>query len=243
MQNKSEVKIHSLFLFTMAALGILLILVSKYLLLSVAIYFFTLTFFFLNGLQPKSYFKILIAAILFSFTYFLLSQIYPATQLKDTIAFRLLGISIYHKSLNHGLLQVVKLGILTSLSMASGLVVDYTKILMNLMQRKKLPLLLGYPIILALNSLVLLKEEMNRIKMISIHRKLPLSTRIFPFFPLLVFAIRHSQRGALALVTRGLNENKSFYFNYQTKKSDRFYLLFFMLIYFTLVGLNFFVLK
>jgi hypothetical protein len=243
MQNSSETQIHSLYLFVMAALGLLFILISKYVLLSVAIYFFTLTIFFLNGLEPKSYLKILIAATLFSFTYFLLSQIYPAAELKDTLTFRLGWISFYHKSLNHGLLQVVRLGLLTSLSMASGLVVDYTKILMSFMQRKKIPLLLGYPIILALNSIVLLKNELNRIKMISFQRKLPLFTRIFPFFPLLVFAIRHSQRGALALVTRGLSENKTFYFNYQAQKSDRFFLLFFMLVYFTLVGLNFLVLK
>ncbi len=235
--------IHPLYIFLMAALGLVFILISKNLLLSLSSFFLLLTIFFMNGLSPSNFFKIILSALLFSFGFFLLSQVYPAKELKDIVLYKAGFFVFYKASLRHGLNQWAKLALLTTLSMTSGLIVDYTKILMSLMQRGTMPLRLGYPIILAMNSIVLLSEEMNRIKMLARQRKLPFMKRVFPFFSLLVFAIRHSQRGALALVTRGLSDNKSFYFDYGTTRYDRFYLLLFLLLYFTLVGLNFFVLK
>jgi len=51
---------------------------------------------------------------------------------------------------------------------------------------------------------------MDRLRIIAKQRELDLKDRMAFFFPLLVFAIRHSQRGSLALVTRGLSEKKVF---------------------------------
>jgi hypothetical protein len=243
MQINKESPIHPLYLFTMAAFGLIFILISKSLLLSLSAFFLLLSIFFINGLCLRTFLKLILSALIFSFGFFLLSQIYPAREFQDFVLYRIGIFEFYRASLIHGLNQWAKLALLTTLSMTSGVVVDYTKILMSLMQNETLPLRLGYPLILAMNSIVLLSEEMNRIKMLARQRKLPFMKRIFPFFSLMVFAIRHSQRGALALVTRGLNEKKSFYFDYETSKYDRFYLLFYLLLYFTLVSLNFFVLK
>jgi energy-coupling factor transporter transmembrane protein EcfT len=243
MQENKDLRVHPLYLFTMAAMGLVFILISRNILLSMSIYFLLLSIFFINGLSPKKYFRLVLLALLFSFGFFILAQLYPAETLKDVMIYQWGFLKFYKESLKHGLQQWGKLFLLTSLSMSSGLVIDYTKILMSLMQRGRMPLKLGYPLILAMNSIALLREEMNRIKMISLHRRLPFLMRVFPFFPLLVFAIRHSQRGALALVTRGLSDSKTFYFNYETNRYDRFLLLFFLIVYFSLVGLNFFVLK
>ena len=243
MKNRHEEAIHSLTLLLIGFLGLLFILICKKIQLSVACYFLVLTGFFWAGLSPWKYIKTFLVALAFAFGFFLLSQVYPAMELRDFPVMQWGPIVFFRLALKHGFEQWLKLTLLASLSMASGLVIDYTQILMSLMQRKKISLKLGYPLLIAMNSIVLLKEEMSRIKMVSSQRKLPLLTRHLPMMPLLVFAIRHSQRGALALVTRGLSEKKSFYFNYQTSKSDRFILYVYGVVYFLLVALNFFVLK
>jgi energy-coupling factor transporter transmembrane protein EcfT len=104
-----------------------------------------------------------------------------------------------------------------------------------LIVHKGLKLFWGYPILLALNSIALFKEEYDRIKINARLRDLPFKDQFMLFFPLLVFAIRHSQRGALSLVTRGLNQQKTFYFSYGLSFDDKKRLFLFWLIYFALV--------
>jgi energy-coupling factor transporter transmembrane protein EcfT len=96
---------------------------------------------------------------------------------------------------------------------------------------------MGYPLLIAMNSILLFKEEFDRIKLSAKFRGLGLKDRLFALFPLLVFAIRHSQRGSLSLVTRGLNPNKSFYFGYEISIQDRKWLSIFYLGFFVIVGL------
>lgn len=72
----------------MAALGLVFILISKNLLLSLSSFFLLLTIFFMNGLSPSNFFKIILSALLFSFGFFLLSQVYPAKELKDIVLYK-----------------------------------------------------------------------------------------------------------------------------------------------------------
>jgi hypothetical protein len=90
-----------------------------------------------------------------------------------------------------------------------------------------------------MNSIALFKDEFDRIKVNARLRDLPLKDRLSIFFPLLVFAIRHSQRGALSLVTRGLSDQKSFYFSYDISSLDKNIFKVFLLIYLILIGVFF----
>jgi len=116
-------------------------------------------------------------------------------------------------------------------SICSAHLVDYEKLLLYCMSRKWLSVMIGYPMLIAINSVSLLKEEVQRIKISFRFKGVPMYKKLFVLFPLLVFAIRHSQRGAIALVTRGLNKDKNFYFSYDILTRDRRLLLSFCLFY------------
>ena len=79
---------------------------------------------------------------------------------------------------------------------------------------------LGYPLLLAFNSVSLLRAEYQKIQINAKFRNISLVERWNTLFPLLVFAIRHADRGAMSLITRGLNENKSYYFEVKLMKRD-----------------------
>jgi energy-coupling factor transporter transmembrane protein EcfT len=144
-------------------------------------------------------------------------------------------IRVYEIALINGLKTFCKIFILSLVSMASSYAIFYTKVILYLIINKGLKVFWGYPILIALNSIFLFKEEFDRIRLSARFRELGWRDRIFIIFPLLVFAIRHSQRGSLSLVTRGLNPNKNFYFGYQVHPSDRIILLGFYLLYILLV--------
>jgi energy-coupling factor transporter transmembrane protein EcfT len=106
------------------------------------------------------------------------------------------------------------------------------------MATRKIKTIWGYPLILAINSLQLLKREQERIAFNAKLRGLKWHQCYLVFFPLLVFAIRHSERGAMALVTRGLNPHKLFYNAWLPSKRDRAILIsyFLLTLTFFLVG-------
>lgn len=130
----------------------------------------------------------------------------------------------------------LRLFLLMLASMASGRIINYTKVVLFLVIHKGLKVLWGYPIMIALNSILLFKDEYEKIKLNGKLRNLSWIDKLGLLFPLLVFAIRHSQRGSLSLVTRGLNPSKSFYFNYETTAHDRKIFLAFFMAYLFLCG-------
>jgi hypothetical protein len=134
-------------------------------------------------------------------------------------------------------MSLIKLFLISFLSISSGTVIDYTKVVLYLIVHKGLKLFWGYPFLLAMNSIVLFKVEFERIRINAKFRNLPWVDQFSVFFPLLVFAIRHSQRGALSLVTRGLSDQKSFYFCYAVSDLDRFRFKIFLLIFLILIGI------
>jgi energy-coupling factor transporter transmembrane protein EcfT len=127
---------------------------------------------------------------------------------------------------------------LFSISMLSFLSVDFDKLFIYLMASDKIKTIWGYPLLLAINSLQLLKEEQERISFNAKLRGLKWHQRYLLLFPLLVFAIRHSERGAMALSTRGLNPNKLYYQVHYPSKRDRAILTsyFLLTLTFFLVG-------
>jgi energy-coupling factor transporter transmembrane protein EcfT len=106
------------------------------------------------------------------------------------------------------------------------------------MDTGKLKVVWGYSMLLSMNSLSLLKKEQERIAFNAKLRGLKWHQRYLTFFPLLVFAIRHSERGAMALVTRGISPDKEFYHVNYMEKRDRVTLIsyFLLTLTFFLVG-------
>ncbi len=219
MKTKFEY-LHSWYLFVASLLGLLFLLVSSSLWLNALLVLVLHLFYFKNGLRPKDFFRNVIFAVIFSSSIFALNWLWPADRLQS-------GEDI----LISGLKTSIKLLLLVLTSMASAGVINYTKVVLYLVIHKGLKVLWGYPVIIALNSILLFKEEYQRIKLNGQLRNLGLKGKLGVLFPLLVFAIRHSQRGSLSLVTRGLNPHKNFYFNYSINPHDRLVFRFFLLFY------------
>lgn len=224
MKKENLEYIHSWFVLVMTFFSLIFLLINHRLILNTSLLLFCFFFYFKNGLKLKVFIKILSYAFLFSFGIFLLNFLHPAKVVQ----------------IGRPLQTMMKVFLVSLLSMSSGVVIDYTKVVSYLMVHKGLKLFLGYPLLLAMNSIALFKDEYERIRLNVKLRELPFFDRLNIFFPLLVFAIRHSQRGALTLVSRGLNDKKTFYFSYDVSMQDRKNLIFFWIFYLALVGMAFF---
>lgn len=221
-QTQSREYLHSWYLLLVTFFTLLFLLMNRNLFLDLPLVMVIFYFYFKNGLKIIKFKRLFFYAFIFSFGLFLLSILYPSKQLKSEDIHQLLK-------------SMTRLFLVSLVSMSSGSVINYTKVVLHLIVHKGLKLFWGYPILLAMNSIALFKIEFERIRMNAKLRGLPWRDQLFLFFPLLVFAIRHSQRGALSLVTRGLNHKKSFYFSYDLSELDKLRLRLFLLVYFLLV--------
>lgn len=228
LETKKEY-LHSWYLFIMTIFGLIFLLASNALPLNLVMGVFLIYLYKKNGLTNKTLVKLALFAFSFSFIFLLLNLLYPGEKLRvgDQISFY--SFTIYKAALINGLKNFSRLFLLSLVSMSSTYAIIYTKVILYLIIHKGLKVFMGYPLLIALNSILLFKDEFDRIRLSARFRGLGWWDRIFVLFPLLVFAIRHSQRGSLSLVTRGLNPNKSFYFGYDLVPSDQKWLRVFFL--------------
>ncbi len=235
---------HSWYLFIVSGLTLLFLLISSNPALDLFLTSVTLFLFFKNKLSPQSLFKLILYSLSFSFMFFLLNLLYTneANQTGTIYKFSFLHFyfSFFEGAVDNALKIFSRLFMMTLISMGSTYVINYSKLILYLIVHKGLKVFWGYPILIALNSILLLKEEFDRISMSAKFRGLSFWERIFVFFPLLVFAIRHSQRGSLSLVTRGLSPHKSFYFTYALRERDKVIMLCYFFIYACLVAIMFY---
>jgi energy-coupling factor transporter transmembrane protein EcfT len=227
--------IHSWYVFIITTSSLIFLLLNKNLPLSALLISVVLFLYVKNGLAAKRFFKVFSYAFFFSFTIFLLAVFNPSKALQTGSVYKFLNVTFFKSSVDKAFLTMMKLFMVSFLSICSSSAINYTKVILHLIVHKGLKLIWGYPFLLAINSIHLLKDEYERIKLNAHLRKLPFKDKIFLFFPLLVFAIRHSQRGALSLVTRGLNDKKTFYFSYDLSLMDKRRLFYFGVFYFALV--------
>jgi energy-coupling factor transporter transmembrane protein EcfT len=220
----------------MSFLGMIFLLASNVLLLNFIMACILIYFYSKNGLQNKTLFKICTFAFSFSFMFLLLNILYPGEKLKIGDQYLIGNFSFYEAALLNGLKNFARLFLLSLVSMSSIYAIIYTKVILFLIIHKGLKVFMGYPLLIALNSILLFKEEFERIRLSARFRGLGWWDRIFTLFPLLIFAIRHSQRGSLSLVTRGLNPNKSFYFGYDLVTHDRSIIRYFYLAFVCMVA-------
>jgi hypothetical protein len=230
--------IHSWYLLLITVLTLLFLLINRHLIFDFPLVAAIFYLYFKNGLPITKFKSLSFYAFVVSFGLFTLNILYPSNALKTGESYRYYNFIIYQASLNKAFLLMVRIFLVSLISMSSAIVINYTKVVLHLIVHKGLKLFWGYPILLALNSIILFKEEFERIRINAKLRDLPFRDQLSVFFPLLVFAIRHSQRGALSLVTRGLNHQKSFYFSYDLSDQDRIYLKIFMLFYLILIGIT-----
>jgi hypothetical protein len=229
--------LHSWYLLQITFFTLAFLLINRNLILDLPLVVVTLYFYFKNGLSISKFKRLFIYAFIFSFGLFFLNVLYQAKELQTGEVYQISRFVIYQASVTKALSGMIRLFLASFLSMSSGAVIDYTKVVLHLIVHKGLKLFWGYPILLAMNSIALFKEEFERIRINAKLRELPWQDQLSLFFPLLVFAIRHSQRGALSLVTRGLNHQKSFYFSYDLSELDKLRLRLFLSAYLLLVGI------
>ncbi len=234
--NKNK-KIHSWYLLSMTFWSSLFIIFCNDPLLTFAQLLLIFIFYFQNNLKISTFFYVFKLALLFSLGIFILNILYPHKELQKGAEFIFLQKTFYEASLKRAAFNMVKLLSISLLSITSVTVIDYSKVILYLIVQKGLKPFYGYPLLLAMNSIVLFKKEFERIKINGRLRGLRGRDKVFIFFPLLVFAIRHSQRGALSLVTRGLNNKKSFYFSYEISAFDKTQLKLFLFFYLLLTAL------
>lgn len=227
--------IHSWYLFIFSFLGLFFLLLSNYLWASLVIVVVLHYFFFKNGLKKKAFIRNIFYAALFASLMGVMNLLWTSAPVKTSELIELGGWTVEFEHLINALRLFSKLFLLIMTSMGSVRVINYTKVVLYLVVNKGLKVLWGYPIIIALNSILLFKEEYDRIRLNGQLRNLGWQGKLKILFPLLVFAIRHSQRGSLSLVTRGLNPHKNFYFNYQIYPHDRVHLKNFLVLYTLLV--------
>lgn len=227
--------LHSWYLLLITFLALLFLLLNRRFILDLPLCLVVFALYFKSGLKFSRFRKIFVYAFLFGFGIFILNILYPAKQLRVGDVYQVLQMTIYKASWDKALATMLRLFLVSLLSMCSASVIDYTKVILHLIVHKGLRPFWGYPMLLAMNSIALFKEEFNRIRINARLRDLPYKDQLTLFFPLLVFAIRHSQRGALSLVTRGLNQRKSFYYSYDLRNQDKKILYLFWLFYFGLV--------
>lgn len=232
--------IHSWYLLIISFLSLLFLLVSSNNISNLVLTILTLAFYFNNKLSPKTFSKLITYAAFFSFSFFLLSMLYTSESYKTGITYNFLNFTFYEGAIANASKNFSRLFFLTLVSMSSTHAINYSKVILYLIIHWGLKVFWGYPLLIALNSILLFKEEFDRIRISAKFRGLGWWDRLFILFPLLVFAIRHSQRGSLSLVTRGLSPSKGFYFTYALRSRDRIILGLYLLVYICLMAIGFY---
>ncbi len=134
----------------------------------------------------------------------------------------------------------IQVGLVSNISFLYMRIIKFEKVMIYLMKKKWISAHLGYPILLALNSIEMLKTEYEKININAKMRGFNLLQKINMLFPLLVYAIRHADRGAMSLITRGLNEEKAYYFDVSLALIDKILMLIFIILVFVCTAYQFF---
>lgn len=198
---------------------------------------------FFYGLNVKESVRIFLYSALFSLVYGVTIILFPSKDLMIGQVITIFNYEIFKSVWSAAVILSSRVLLVSFFSLTSFMVLDFEKMMIHFMSQKFVSVKWGYPILIGMNSINLIKNEFERIKINAQMRGL--SKKDFPrlFFTLLVFSIKHSERGALSLITRGLSERKYFYFNLVPTVQDKLILVLFLFFYFTLVSVNFLVLN
>jgi energy-coupling factor transporter transmembrane protein EcfT len=218
MKLKSfDESIHSVILLVLTIIGIVYFFIISNFIYYLPVAAFLLVMYFINDVSLRKIIKGIVIGIVLSFfcAYFIL--LFPNEKIP------------YDVLLKKQTSVFIRVGTISIISYLSLFAINFEKIMIYLLKKKKISANYGYPLLLAFSSVSQLKSEMKKIKINARLRNLPWQDRVNVYFPLLVYAIRHADRGAMALITRGLNEDKYYYFEIEIKTKDQSLLSFGMI--------------
>lgn len=229
-------RIHSVIIVTMTLISIFFFFFVKNIGALIPLFLFLNFVFFINGLKLKKWGQVLIVSILFSAFCTFLPLFFPNPLLDVPPYLTILFFKIPRNIFEIQKLIFYRLILLSSISMGMIYVVNFEKVIIFFMRHKILSAKWGYSLLLAFNSIGSMNAEIEKIQINAQFRNIPFLERMNLIFPLLVYAIRHADRGSMALVTRGLSEDKDFYFDTFIRNADKkISILFLFVIIFTVV--------
>ena len=164
---------------------------------------------FAQGTTFRFALQSLMLAFALSFSVWLLNVLYPDAHL-SAAAVRLNAQN-----------TALKIWSLTWVALLSSRMTHAHDLVAYALQRGQLSLTIAYASLVGLGSMLLLRAEMRRISLNAKLRGLSGRQRFLQWLPLLVFALRHAQRGAMSLRARGLLQHKSFYYDYQPTRIQK----------------------
>lgn len=203
---------HPIPLIILATFTITPTLVGYHLLKSLALITIALPFYFYSGLTIRTLIKVVVLVCFLSLPIFLVNIVEARSPNYLQIA----------------LVSWARVNMLTCISILTAMCLDFPKMLVYLMSKHKLKPRIGYAILVAINSIALLKAEKERIDIVMKLRHIKTHRKVFIAIPLLIFAIRHANRAAIALVARGLNDNKTYINDYKIPKIEWLWVLLFI---------------
>ncbi len=139
---------------------------------------------------------------------------------KSLVYTKIWGITIYKQALKEALFLVMRSGSISVISFAYVISINFEKLVGELMQNFKFPVILGYALLATVNAFDFMKREFLKIRIAYEMRFLKSYYSPKILIPLLVAATRYSQQASLMLESRGLNKRKNFYRKYKIASKD-----------------------
>lgn len=176
---------------------------------------------FYYGLKLNNFIKIVFYVLPTTLTIIVMNLLYPNVNTFSNLEeIKILNISIYKEALNNGINIFFKLFCIAVISISSISLIDIFELFYTLTIYFGLSKKITYPFFIAINSIYNIKNEYERIIIVRKLRKIKNYNIFTLFLPILVFAIRFSERSSMALIAKGFDNNvKNFYFYENFNKS------------------------
>lgn len=214
-------KVHSFVNVLLVVIIITLLFVAGKPVVSAYVFILALTYFLFLGLTIAEFLKTVFYTFSFSFVYLLMLLLFPAPEsfffgktLKEVVT----AAEFFHTK---EFFIFVRLLLISSVSVLSLSVINAEVVFLYLAQKKKMPVMLVYPLLFAVNSIHLFKKKFDLYRFNNRLRNVKGFVLPRLLFQFLVFTLRFSESAALSLVARGLSENKYYYYDFSVSPGDK----------------------
>lgn len=180
----------------------------------------------LSGISGWFVIKSLLLAFVLSISIWLLNVFFHAEELTQ------------QQAMVNANQTALKIWSLTWVALLSSQMVNVRDVFTFALQRKWLSSQIAYASLVGIGAIGLMRTEARRIGLNAKLRGIKGLQRFSQWIPLLIFALRHAQRGAMSLRARGICTNKHFYYNYQATTRQRIKLIFLLWVFIGLTWLS-----
>ncbi len=225
-------KTNELTLFFLSFLYLIPVLISDNILFDIFILIIAfLNLVILKKVRYKLIFYFLLIIILPLISVFVTTLVYtkPTESSEEILLFNFINTNKY--ALELALFLTVRTFSLSFISFSYLVALEYDNFIVSLMQNMRLPVTVGYSLLVTFNAFYHLKDEFVRIKNAYMMRFGKKRNALLLFFPMIVSAARYAYYAGLSLESRGLNKNKTYLKNMKLQKKD-----------FIIIIINFFIL-